>query len=666
LDKSASNRLRAASLAAALLTVGVPAVSTAATTAVPTGSASASSTISLSGTVTDARAERVTNGVITQPASTPVVPGAAVEIDGTVVGHTDAQGGFSFSYPDPSGQALTLTVAAPGFGAYRLTGITSVHNGDTLTVALTKNAQSISDEAAPGQAPSNLATGITPDTTSNCGGYSSNTTPPSTIRVLEYAQHTSTGKPVAGTETGIFSVDFETYVEDVLPDEWISSWSPASLESGAMAVKTYGWYWVNNWRGGSYNGTCYNVDDSIDYMRYVPGSAASSTNSAVSATWGTTMTKSGSIFEASFQATLTGSTGEACGSGLSNYPNTLSQWGSQNCASAGESWKTILSTYYPGVSFSGGERFGTLSMNPTGTDTAFVNTSGQVANDWVGSNGVWAGPALEGGSARDDSPVVEDAADDHVYFIEPNGDVANDWRDSTGAWTGPALIGGTARAGSGLAVSADGKIVVFVNTSGQVVNDWGTSTGWAGPAAIGGTARADSPIVINADRDHVFFIDTSGNVVNDWSSAGGWAGPAGTGGSARAGSGLATNAAGSLVAFVNSSGQVVNDWGTSTGWQGPALMGGTARADSPIVVDANDDHAFFIDTSGNVVNDWRNSSGTWTGPAGVGGTARAGSGLAADSAGNKVAFVDTSDYVANDWGTSTGWQGPALLGGYSR
>jgi hypothetical protein len=307
-----------------------------------------------------------------------------------------------------------------------------------------------------------------------------------------------------------------------------------------------------------------------------------------------------------------------------------------------------------------------LSMNPTGTNTAFIDSNGSVANDWVGSNGVWAGPALEGGSARDDSPVVEDAADDHVYFIEPNGDVANDWRDSTGAWTGPALIGGTARAGSGLAVSADGKIVVFVNTSGQVVNDWGTSTGWAGPAAIGGTARADSPIVINADRDHVFFIDTSGNVVNDWSSAGGWAGPAGTGGSARAGSGLATNAAGSLVAFVNSSGQVVNDWGTSTGWQGPALMGGTARADSPIVVDANDDHAFFIDTSGNVVNDWRNSSGTWTGPAGVGGTARAGSGLAADSAGNKVAFVDTSDYVANDWGTSTGWQGPALLGGYSR
>jgi hypothetical protein len=628
--------------------------------------------IALSGTVTDARAQYVSHGVITTPASTPPVQGATIEVNGAVVGRTSATGTFSFGYADPGGKAVTFMVTAPGFGTYQLTGVTPAHDGDLLAVALTGHAQSISDQASsPDEAPVgrssvSLAAVASPDT-SNCGGYSSSITPPSTIRVLEYSEHTDTGAPVAGTETGVYSVSFETYVEDVLPNEWISSWESASLDAGAMAVKTYGWYWVNNWRGGSYNGACYNVDDSTDYMRYIPGQSAASTNTAVADTWGTVMTKSGSIFEASFQATLSGNTGEACGSYLSNYPDTLSQWGSENCAADGYSWKSILSTYYPGISFNGSSGLGALSMNPAGTNVSFFDQGNAAVNDWVGSNGVWTGPALLGGSGRGDSSIVENSADDHVFFIEPDGAVANDWRDSSGTWTGPALIGGTARAGSPIVTNAAGTVVAFINTSGQVVNDWGTSTGWAGPALMGGTARSDSPLALDLNDDHVFFIDTAGAVVNDWrNSAGTWTGPSGTGGTARAGSGLATNQGGSLVAFVNTSNQVANDWGTSSGWAGPALMGGTARAGSPIALDNNDDHVFFFDTSGAVVNDWRDSTGTWAGPAGTGGTARAGSGLATDAGGNKVAFVNTSNQMANDWGTSSGWAGPALLGGTSR
>ncbi|WP_344447230.1 SpoIID/LytB domain-containing protein, partial [Kitasatospora nipponensis] len=305
--------------------------------------------------MTDARAEQVSGGVVIAPASTPAVPGARIEVNGSLIGSTDSTGGFRIEYPDPTGAAATITVTAPGFGTYQLTGVTPAHSGDSLTVQLTGKAQSMGDQAAPGQPPTSRTAAVRPMTSGNCGGYSSDSTPPSTIRVLEYSQHTSAGLPVPGTESGVVSVPFQTYVENVLPNEWITSWQPDSLKAGAMAAKSYAWYWVNNWRGGSYGGACYNVDDSINYQRFIPGQSNPATSSAIAATWNSVMTQGGSVFEASFQATLTGSSSEACGSGLSRYPNTLSQWGTQNCALAGYSWQSILSLYYPGVSVSSGQ-----------------------------------------------------------------------------------------------------------------------------------------------------------------------------------------------------------------------------------------------------------------------------------------------------------------------
>jgi hypothetical protein len=625
--------------------------------------------------VTNARAERVSHGVISMPVSTPAVRGARIEVDGRTVARSGASGGFSFTYQDPSGRPVTITITAPGFGAYAEHGVALAQSGDLLTVQLTGHRQTVDGHAAPGHAPSNRArpgrapaaragiTGLRATASSaNCGGYSSDTTPPSSILVLEYSQHTQNGAPVAGTETGVFSVPFETYVQDVLPNEWISSWDPAALEAGAMAVKTYGWYWVNNWRGGAYNGTCYNVDDSIDYQRYIPGQSAASTNDAIAGTWNDVMTQGGSIFEASFQATLTGSASEACGAGLSSYPDTLSQWGSQNCAVGGDSWQTILSTYYPGVSITG-QSSSPVSMNAAGTDVAFVNASGQVSHDWGTSSG-WKGPATIGGTARADSPVVENAAGTLVAFINTSGQVVNDWATSAG-WKGPEPIGGTARAGSPLAMNAAGTDVAFVNASGQVSHDWGTSSGWKGPATIGGTARADSPLAEDDNGDTVVFFSTSGQVVNDWATSAGWKGPEPIGGTAAAGSPLATDDSGRDVVFVDSAGQAVNDWGTSAGWNGPEPIGGTARSDSGMAQDGGGADVVFTDPAGNLVNDWGTSSG-WNGPEPIGGTARAGSGIAQSDDGQTVVYINPAGQVVNDWGTSAGWKGPAAIGGTSR
>ena len=96
----------------------------------------------------------------------------------------------------------------------------------------------------------------------------------------------------------MFQVPFETWVENVLASEWIPSWGPDSLAAGAMAARPYAWYFVKNWpRQGTYNGACYNVDDSTNYQRYVPGVTFDSTITAALATWNTIMANGGQIVE---------------------------------------------------------------------------------------------------------------------------------------------------------------------------------------------------------------------------------------------------------------------------------------------------------------------------------------------------------------------------------
>ncbi len=78
---------------------------------------------------------------------------------------------------------------------------------------------------------------IHPATASSCSGWTSETTPPSTIRVYRAA----TG--------AVETVNFRVYAKNVLSREWIGSWTTESLRSGAVAVKMYAWYHVLHWRG---------------------------------------------------------------------------------------------------------------------------------------------------------------------------------------------------------------------------------------------------------------------------------------------------------------------------------------------------------------------------------------------------------------------------------
>jgi hypothetical protein len=291
-------------LTVALATLGPP----AARAASPTQTVS----ISLSGTVVNVSGEKTVNGVTTMPANPPPVVGAVVRVDGTEVAKSDGNGAFSFVY---SGNGpVTVSTSAPGLGSWQATGVTSAASGETLTMML--NGHDVSTDMTPPAtasggagsttpAPANPSGGPgagtpapnaspTPSASGNCGGYFSNTAPPPTINVLIFGMHTSSGAAVPGTEKGVVQVPFETYVENVLASEWVPSWAPDSIDAGAMAVKSYAWFFVNNWpRQGTYNGACYNVDDSTNYQRYIPGRTFDTTNAAVQATWNTIMTNGG-------------------------------------------------------------------------------------------------------------------------------------------------------------------------------------------------------------------------------------------------------------------------------------------------------------------------------------------------------------------------------------
>ncbi|MFA1549734.1 SpoIID/LytB domain-containing protein [Actinomadura chokoriensis] len=137
-------------------------------------------------------------------------------------------------------------------------------------------------------------------------------------------------------------VPFKTYVKNVLPNEWVSSWPKASLNAGAMAVKSYGWYWALHSTRKTAGGQCFDVYDSTSSQVYKPGSAKASTSAAVDATWSAKMTRGGKILRAHYCATTT-----ACGGWVTG--DWMSQYGSRDKANAGWSYSRILKYYYSGI-----------------------------------------------------------------------------------------------------------------------------------------------------------------------------------------------------------------------------------------------------------------------------------------------------------------------------
>lgn len=176
-----------------------------------------------------------------------------------------------------------------------------------------------------------------------CTGWTSDSVPPTTIRVLR------TAGPASGF---VQEVPFHDYVNVVMAAEWGSGNPAEVLKAGAVAVKEYAWYHAMFWRGGSAaDGSCYDVVDSSMDQVYAPETRvpAASLTAAVDATWGISIRKSTGLFATHYDA----GANVACGANADGWH--LYQVSATHCAQDGMTAAVILDTYYgPGLEIVGG------------------------------------------------------------------------------------------------------------------------------------------------------------------------------------------------------------------------------------------------------------------------------------------------------------------------
>ena len=145
----------------------------------------------------------------------------------------------------------------------------------------------------------------------------------------------------------------EEYVRGVLPAEWVPSWEAASLESGAIAARTYAAFWVA--AGGRYK--CADLDDTT-WSQVYRDVRQPRTDEAVAATAGVLATLDGALVFAEYSAengnsTAFGVDDSVCsGQKVNGHGRGICQWGTQRWALAGHDVDWIIAHYYPGAQVS--------------------------------------------------------------------------------------------------------------------------------------------------------------------------------------------------------------------------------------------------------------------------------------------------------------------------
>jgi hypothetical protein len=276
--------------------------------------------------------------VVAQGSGVPVA-GATVSVVGDRTS-VDAAADGTFAFPSklPTRapyRRVTVDVAAPGWGRWRIEGA-PLYPGDTLIlhavlrrVPFTDVVLTPAERAARGIAggavhPGEALTGNT------CTGWDRQLVPTPTISVYR-------------TETGVSErYDFSFYAAHVLPNEWISSWDADALGAGAIAVKTYAGYRAQPGHAYSSGGNCADVRDTVDGY-FDPSWTTAAATVAVDATFGSVVYQNGALFVAHYYA---GGKTDACARVEGQYAGWMSQWGTQNCALAGQLWPAIVDTFY--------------------------------------------------------------------------------------------------------------------------------------------------------------------------------------------------------------------------------------------------------------------------------------------------------------------------------
>ncbi|MGI8908771.1 MAG: SpoIID/LytB domain-containing protein [Candidatus Sumerlaeaceae bacterium] len=187
----------------------------------------------------------------------------------------------------------------------------------------------------------------------------------------------------------VVTVSMETYTKRVLPQEWITSWHTESLKAGAIAIRSYGAYYVYHPISSSYDicdTTCCQVYSTTQYA---------STDAAVDATAGVYLVDvNGNIARAEYSAENNDSAGRdgcgncytsnkpsdgvclsdsvCCGYTQNGHGRGMCQWGSQRWAlNRGMGYAWIVDHYYAAYPFTRQ----TLTSGGTGVTITIDNSS---------------------------------------------------------------------------------------------------------------------------------------------------------------------------------------------------------------------------------------------------------------------------------------------------
>lgn len=280
-------------------------------------------------------AANVEGQVTAQRSGLPIAGARVAASDLGLTALTDAEGRFAWrDVPLPEvSLPTTITVSASGYGDWTIENVRLLA-ADTLILTVELGPTPTSIVAPPPRSDQTRwqalpVTPSIPPAVESAGAYLSL---PAAIRVRV------TGYPYCdlGRPYTVQWVDFRTYLKHVLPNEWSPSSPPEALKAGAMAAKTYAWFWIA--AGGKWPDA--DVYDSTCDQVYNPNVAYASTNAAVDATWNWLLTRNGSLLHTSYRTYYF--TCEAAGLG----GDCMGIADSVTMAEVGYSWRAILYLFY--------------------------------------------------------------------------------------------------------------------------------------------------------------------------------------------------------------------------------------------------------------------------------------------------------------------------------
>jgi len=169
-----------------------------------------------------------------------------------------------------------------------------------------------------------------------------NTPYPKTIRVAIREARPNGDPNPHGRIIYVKTVNFDDYVVNSLPNEWVPSWNQEALQAGAMAVKMFAWYKILN--PTKLDGWEFDLDNTTNFQTYREGNRFRETDEAHRRIRELAYTMpDGSIVELNYRAGI-----ERNPNWQYRNANMMAQWGTHYWAERGRNMLQILQWYFQG------------------------------------------------------------------------------------------------------------------------------------------------------------------------------------------------------------------------------------------------------------------------------------------------------------------------------